>query len=214
MCGGSGHVRTQVRSLLGNMVTTQPCGSCQGYGTTIPSPCVNCGGHGRVRARRTVSVDVPAGVETGLRQQMPGSGEIGEGGGPNGDLYLQVEVAPHPSFSREGDDLMATLDVAMTDAILGTTTSIDGLDGAVDLEVRPGVQSGDELKIAGRGITGLRSKSRGDLRVAVRVVTPTKLDAKQRALIEEFATRGKPDGPKLSEHSPGLFSKLRDKFRH
>ncbi|MGO1957518.1 MULTISPECIES: molecular chaperone DnaJ [unclassified Microbacterium] len=214
VCGGSGHVRTQVRSLLGNMVTTQPCGSCQGYGTTIPSPCVNCGGHGRVRARRTVSVDVPAGVETGLRLQMPGSGEIGEGGGPNGDLYLQVEVAPHPSFSREGDDLMATLDVAMTDAILGTTTSIDGLDGAVDLEVRPGVQSGDELKIAGRGITGLRSKSRGDLRVAVRVVTPTKLDAKQRALIEEFATRGKPDGPKLSEHSPGLFSKLRDKFRH
>ena len=99
VCGGSGHVRTQVRSLLGNMVTTQPCGSCQGYGTTIPSPCVNCGGHGRVRARRTVSVDVPAGVETGLRLQMPGSGEIGEGGGPRpATSTCRSRSAPRPLF--------------------------------------------------------------------------------------------------------------------
>ncbi len=214
ICGGSGHVRTQVRSLLGNMVTTQPCGTCRGYGTTIPSPCVTCGGHGRVRARRTVSVDIPAGVETGLRLQMPGSGEVGEGGGPSGDLYLQVDIAPHPVFGREGDDVLATLDVSMTDAILGTTTSVEGLDGSVDLEIRAGVQSGDELKIAGRGITGLRSKQRGDLRVAVRVVTPTRLDARQRALIEEFQAKSKDAKPKLSEHQPGLFSKLRDRFRH
>jgi len=213
VCGGSGHVRTQVRSLLGSMVTTQPCGSCQGYGTIIPSPCVTCGGHGRVRARRTVSVDIPPGVESGLRLQLPGSGEVGEGGGPNGDLYLQVEIAPHPVFSREGDDLLATVEVSMTDAILGTTATVEGLDGSIDLEIRPGVQSGDELRIPERGITGLRTGRRGDLRIGVRVVTPTKLDAKQRALVEELAKRQKAPAPRLSEFHQGLFAKLRDRFR-
>lgn len=214
VCGGSGHVRTQVRSLLGNMVTTQPCGSCQGYGTRIPSPCVTCGGHGRIRATRPISAPIPAGVSSGETYKMPGSGAVGEGGGPRGDLHLRIEVASHPVFSRDGDDLLATLDVSMTDAILGTTTAIDGLDGqSVELTVRPGVQSGDELKIDGRGITGLRSKRRGDLRVAVRVVTPTKIDAKQRALVEELAERQKAGAPKLSEHHQGMFSKLRDRFR-
>ena len=213
VCGGSGHVQRQVRSLLGNVVTQQPCGSCQGFGTRIPHPCTTCQGQGRVRSRRTVGLDIPAGVETGLRLQLPGSGEVGPAGGPNGDLYVEVHVEPHAVFSREGDDLLATLEVSMTDAILGTTTSIDGLDGAVDLEIRPGIQSGDVLKIADRGITGLRSKRRGDLRVAVQVVTPTKVDHKTRQLVEELATRTKAPDPRLAEHQQGLFSKLRDRFR-
>lgn len=202
-----------MRSLLGNVVTQQPCGSCQGFGTRIPHPCTTCQGQGRVRSRRTVGLDIPAGVETGLRLQLPGSGEVGPAGGPNGDLYVEVHVEPHAVFSREGDDLLATLEVSMTDAILGTTTSIDGLDGAVDLEIRPGIQSGDVLKIADRGITGLRSKRRGDLRVAVQVVTPTKVDHKTRQLVEELATRTKAPDPRLAEHQQGLFSKLRDRFR-
>lgn len=213
VCGGSGHVQRQVRSLLGNVVTQQPCGSCQGYGTRITHPCAQCQGQGRVRSRRTIGLDIPAGVETGLRLQLPGSGEVGPAGGPNGDLYVEVHVEPHTVFSREGDDLLATLEVSMTDAILGTTTSIDALDGAVNLEIRPGVQSGDVLKIDDRGITGLRSKRRGDLRVGVQVVTPTKIDHKTRQLVEELATRTKAPGPQLSEHQQGLFSKLRDRFR-
>ena len=213
VCGGSGHVERQMRSLLGNVVTQQPCGSCQGYGTRILNPCATCAGQGRVRSRRTIGLDVPAGVETGLRLQMPGSGEVGPAGGPNGDLYIEVHVEPHAVFSREGDDLLATLDVSMTDAILGTTTSIDGLDGAVDLEIRAGVQSGDVLKIDERGITGLRSKRRGDLRVAVQVVTPTKVDHRTKQLVEELAKRTKAPAPKLAEHQQGLFSKLRDRFR-
>ncbi|WP_156759713.1 molecular chaperone DnaJ [Microbacterium karelineae] len=213
VCGGSGHVQRQVRSLLGNVVTQQPCGSCQGYGTRIANPCAACQGQGRVRSRRTVGLDIPAGVETGLRLQLPGSGEVGPAGGPNGDLYVEVHVEPHPVYSRDGDDLLATLEVSMTDAILGTTTSIDGLDGAVDLEVRQGVQSGDVLKIAERGITGLRSKRRGDLRVAIQVVTPTKVDGRTRQLVEELAQRTKAPEPRLSEHQQGLFSKIRDKFR-
>jgi molecular chaperone DnaJ len=214
ICGGSGHVQRQVRSLLGNVVTSQPCGACQGYGTTIPHPCPTCGGQGRVRSRRTVSVDIPAGVESGLRLQLPGSGEVGPAGGPNGDLYIEVQVTPHPVFSREGDDLLATLEVSMTDAILGTSTTIDALDGPVELELRPGVQGGDVLTIKDRGITGLRTSQRGDLRVGVHVVTPTRLDAKERALVEELAKRTKAPGPRLAEFHQGLFSKLRDRFRN
>ena len=213
ICGGTGHVQRQARTLLGNVLTTQPCGSCEGFGTRIVHPCEACHGQGRVRSRRTVSLDIPAGVETGLRLQLPGSGEIGRGGGPNGDLYVEVTVSSHPTFSREGDDLLATLEVAMSDAILGTQTTIEGLDGPVDLEIRPGVQSGDVLTIKGRGITPLRGSQRGDLRVAVQVVTPTRIDGKQRALIEEFAKRTKAPGPQLSQFQQGLFSKFRDRFR-
>ena len=213
ICHGSGQVQRTVRSLLGNVVTSQPCTTCQGYGTTIPYPCASCQGQGRVRARRTVSVDIPAGVETGLRLQLPGSGEVGPAGGPNGDLYLEVTVAHDDVFSRDGDDLLATLEVSMPDAILGATTTITSLDGDVDLEVRAGVQSGDVLTIKGRGITPLRGGSRGDLRVGVQVVNPTKLDAKTRAMIEDFKKKTKSPGPQLAQFHQGLFSKLRDRFR-
>jgi len=214
ICHGSGQVQRTVRSLLGNVVTSQPCSACQGYGTTIPYPCATCQGQGRVRSRRTVSVDIPAGVESGLRLQLPGSGEVGPAGGPNGDLYLEVTVAADDVFSREGDDLLATLEVSMPDAILGTETTITALDGEVPLEVRAGVQSGDVLTIKGRGITPLRGGNRGDLRVAVHVVTPTRLDAKERALIEDFAQRTKAPGPQLAQFQQGLFAKLRDRFRN
>jgi molecular chaperone DnaJ len=213
ICHGSGHVQRQVRSLLGNVVTNAPCNVCQGYGTTIPYPCATCQGQGRVRARRTVSLDIPAGVENGLRLQLPGSGEVGPAGGPNGDLYLEVTVNPHEVFSRDGDDLLATLEVSMSDAILGTTTSIESLDGTVDLELRAGVQSGDVLTIKNRGITPLRGSNRGDLRVGVQVVTPTRLGSKERALIEDFAKRTHAPSPKLAEFHQGLFAKLRDRFR-
>ena len=214
ICHGAGNIQRQVRSLLGNVVTSQPCGSCQGYGTTIPYPCGTCQGQARVRARRTVSVDIPAGVETGLRLQLPGSGEVGPAGGPKGDLYLEVTVTPHESFSREGDHLLATLEVSMPDAILGSAVTIESLDGPVDLEVRAGVQSGDVLTIKGRGITPLRGSQRGDLRVGVQVVTPTRLDAKERALVEELRTRTKAPAPHLAHFQQGLFSKLRDRLRN
>lgn len=213
ICGGSGHVQRQVRSLLGNVITTQPCGTCEGYGTTIPYPCGSCAGQGRVRSRRTVSLDIPSGVETGLRLQLPGSGEVGMAGGPNGDLYVEVTVADHPVYSRDGDDLLATLEVSMPDAILGAETTIEGLDGPVELEIRPGVQSGDVLTIRDRGITPLRGTQRGDLRVGVQVVTPTKLDSAQRRLIEDFAKKTKAPGPQLAQFQQGLFSKLRGRFR-
>ena len=153
ICHGSGQIQRAVRSLLGNVMTSSPCGTCRGYGTIIPNPCPTCQGQGRVRARRTIPVDIPAGVDTGLRLQMPSQGEVGPAGGPNGDLYLEIKVRHHDVYSRNGDDLLATLEVQMTDAILGTTSKLKTLDGEVDVEIRPGTQSAEVITIKERGIT-------------------------------------------------------------
>ena len=212
ICHGTGQIQRVARSLLGNVMTSSPCGTCRGYGTVIATPCVTCQGQGRVRARRTVSVDIPAGVETGLRLQMPGSGEVGQAGGPNGDLYLEIKVRHHDVFSRNGDDLLCTLEVPMTDAILGTTTTVHALDGDVDLELKPGTQSGEVITIRDRGVTKLRGSGRGDLRVGIQVITPTRLDHRERQLIKEFAAGRKQHGPQLGTYQQGLFAKLRDRF--
>ncbi|QDZ13963.1 molecular chaperone DnaJ [Humibacter ginsenosidimutans] len=212
ICHGTGSIQRTVRSLLGNMMTSSPCGTCRGYGTVIATPCVTCQGQGRVRARRTVPVDIPAGVDTGLRLQMPGSGEAGPAGGPNGDLYLEIKVRHHDVFSRDGDDLLCTLTVSMADAVLGTHATVKALDGDIDVEIKAGVQSADVLTVKGRGITHLRGSGRGDLRVGVQVVTPTKLDRKERELIEQFAAHHKQDTPALARFQQGLFAKLRDRF--
>lgn len=212
ICGGSGSIQRSVRSLLGNVMTSSPCGTCRGYGTIIATPCVTCQGQGRVRARRTVPVDIPAGVDTGVRLQMPGSGEAGPAGGPNGDLYLEIKVRNHEVFSRNGDDLLCTLEIAMTDAILGATTTVPALDGDVEVELKPGLQSGEVLTVKDRGVTKLRGTGRGDLRIGVQVVTPTKLSSKERDLIQQFASSKKPPKPELTHFQQGLFARLRDRF--
>ena len=212
ICHGSGQIQRTVRSLLGNVMTASPCGTCRGYGTVIATPCSTCQGQGRVRARRTIPVDVPAGVDTGLRLQMPGSGEVGPAGGPSGDLYLEIKVKHHDIFSRNGDDLLCTLEVQMTDAILGSTTTLAALDGDIEIEVKPGTQSTEIVTIKGRGVTKLRGNGRGDLRVGIQVVTPTKLGHRERELVAEFAKHYKPQKPALTHFQQGLFSKLRDRF--
>lgn len=212
ICHGSGQIQRAVRSLLGNVMTSTPCTVCRGYGTVIPHPCTNCAGQGRVRARTTIPVDIPAGIETGLRLQLAGSGEVGPAGGPSGDLYLEIKVRHHDVFSRAGDDLLATLEVQMTDAILGTTATLDSLDGPVAVEVRPGVQSAEVLTVPERGITRLRGVGRGDLRIGVQVVTPTKLDAKATELVRQLAGRSRTRPPQFAHFQQGLFAKLRDRF--
>jgi molecular chaperone DnaJ len=212
ICGGSGQIQRTMRSLLGNVVTSNPCGTCRGYGTIIASPCVTCAGQGRVRAQRIIPVDIPAGVDTGLRLQMPGQGEVGPAGGPSGDLFLEIKVKHHDTFSRSGDDLLATLEVQMVDAILGTKTTLKGLDGDVSLEIKPGVQSAEVLTIKDRGITRLRGNGRGDLRIGIQVVTPTKLSGKEQDLVKQLAGARKARAPQFTHFQQGLFAKLRDRF--
>lgn len=213
ICHGSGQIQRAVRSLLGNIMTSSPCGTCRGYGTVIPSPCPTCSGQGRVRATRTITVDIPGGVDTGLRLQLQGQGEVGPAGGPNGDLFLEVKVQHHDTFSRNGDDLLATVEVPMVDAVLGTRVTLDGLDGApVTLDIKPGTQSAEVVTIKDRGITRLRGQGRGDLKIGVQVITPTKLNGKERAIIEQFGQTYKAPPPFFAQFQQGLFAKVRERF--
>lgn len=212
VCGGSGQVQRQVRSLFGNVVTAHPCGSCQGFGTVIPNPCVECAGKGRVRERRSMTIDIPSGIDTGTRMQMRGGGEVGPAGGPNGDLFIEFRVMHHDVFSREADDLLATAHVSMTDAILGAEASVAGLDGEVKFEVPQGVQSGDVITVRGRGIQGLHSTNRGDLKIAVQVVTPEKMTSREKDLVRQLAALRKDPAPTLGEFQQGFFGKIRDRF--
>ena len=212
ICRGSGQIQRTVRSLLGNVMTSNPCGTCRGYGTVIPNPCPTCQGQGRVRARRSIPVDIPAGVDTGLRLQLPNQGEVGPAGGTSGDLYLEIKVRHHDVFSRNGDDLLATLEVQMTDAILGKKVTIKTLDGEVAVDIRPGTQGAEVITVKDRGVTRLRGSGRGDLKIGVQVTTPTKLSGKEQDLIKQFASSRKPAQPTLTHFQQGLFQKLRDRL--
>jgi len=212
ICGGSGAISRTVRSVLGNMVTQSPCGSCRGFGTVIDSPCPTCAGQGRVRATRSLSVDIPGGIETGQRIALPGQGEVGHGGGPAGDLYLEFTIRGDQIFARSGDDIIATLEIDMVDAILGTEVSVNALDGEVTVSVKPGVQSADVITIKGRGVTKLRGNGRGDLRLGVHVITPSKLSAKETDLVKKLKELRKSQGPTLAGAQHGMFSKFRDRL--
>jgi molecular chaperone DnaJ len=189
--------------------------ACHGYGEVLVSPCFECSGDGRVRTRRSLTIKVPAGVDTGTRIQLTGEGEVGQGGGPAGDLYVEVNVRPHPTFQRRGDDLHVTVEVPMTAAALGTTLKLDTLDGITELEVRPGTQPGDVMPLRGMGVTHLRGQGRGDLLVHADVHTPTRLDEQQEELLRQLAIlrdEERPEG-RLAPANQGLLGKLRDAFK-
>ncbi len=217
MCQGRGEIQSVQRSFLGQVMTSRPCPQCQGFGTLIPHPCPECAGDGRVRTRRTITVKIPAGVDTGTRIQLTGEGEVGPGGGPAGDLFLEIVETPHEVFTRQGDDLHCTVTLPMTAAALGTSISLETLDGDEAIEVKPGTQSGQTVTLRQKGVTHLRGSGRGDLHVHVDVATPTKLDARQEELLRELAAlRGEERQTATVQagrvESSGLFSRLRDAF--
>jgi molecular chaperone DnaJ len=162
-----------------------------------------------VRARRTVTIDVPGGIEDGMRIRLTGQGEVGPGGGPAGDLYVEVSEQAHDVFIREGADLHCTVAVPMTAAALGTDLVLTTLDAEEKLEIRPGTQSGAVLTLRGKGVPRLRSSSRGDLHVHVEVRTPAKLDDAQEHLLREFAAL-RNEEVSVGTARSGLFAKMRD----
>ncbi|MEO9236775.1 MAG: molecular chaperone DnaJ [Jatrophihabitantaceae bacterium] len=210
-CNGRGEVQSMQRSLLGPVMTSRPCPTCGGLGQQIPSPCPNCAGEGRVRSRRTITVDVPGGIEDGMRIRMSGQGEVGPGGGPAGDLYLEITERPHEMFTRDGSDLHCSLAVPMTAAALGSSVELATLDSTERIEIRAGTQSGAVITLRGKGVPRLRSTARGDLHVHVEVRTPTRLDAEQEKLIRELAELRNED-ISVGGNRGGLFSKVRDAF--
>jgi molecular chaperone DnaJ len=215
VCQGRGEVQQVTRSFLGQVMTSRPCAACQGFGSVIPDPCPECGGDGRVRARRSLTVKIPPGVDTGTRIQLTGEGEAGPGGGPAGDLFVEIVERPHALFRRQGDDLHCTVSVPMTAAALGTSVSLETLDGPRTVDLRPGTQSGQAVTMGDLGVTHLRSPGRGQLVVHVEVVTPTRLDADQEDLLRKLAAARGEDGPDVgvvNGQQHGFFNRLRDAF--
>ena len=210
-CNGRGEVQSMQRSLLGPVMTSRPCPACAGTGQQIPNPCPTCAGEGRVRSRRTISVDVPGGIEDGMRIRMSGQGEVGPGGGPAGDLYIEVTELPDETFTREGADLHCAVAVPMTSAALGSTMDLVTLDSTEQIEIRPGTQSGTIITLRGKGVPRLRSSARGDLHVHVEVRTPTRLDGEQEKLLRQLADL-RNEEISVGTNRGGLFSKVRDAF--
>lgn len=212
-CGGAGETQQVQRSLLGQVITTRPCRTCRGFGTVITDPCRQCNGDGRVRSRRTVRANIPAGVGNGIRVRLAGQGEVGPGGGSPGDLYVEVQEVPHERFTRDGVDLHCTVRVPMTAAALGATIPLDLLEGQQDVDIQPGTQSGTVLTLRGQGIPQLRGTGRGSLFVHVEVMTPTKLDDDQVELLRKLAQARDEEQPEISARSnSGLFGRLRSSF--
>jgi molecular chaperone DnaJ len=209
-CQGTGEIRRIRQSLLGQVVTAVACGRCQGLGESIPSPCRHCHGEGRRMEDRSFSVSVPAGVEDGSTLRLADRGPAGPRGGPNGSLFVHLQVVPDERFERVNDDLHTEVHLTMTQAALGSSVSVETLEDPQTIEVSAGTQGGHVVKIKGLGVPHLRGRGRGDLFAHLVVDTPTQLDETQADLLRQLAAaRGEEVHPPGSD---GVFSRIRSAF--
>ncbi len=216
-CGGAGEIQEVQRSFLGNVMTSRPCPQCQGFGEVITDPCNHCGGDGRVKKRRDITVNIPAGIGDGMRIRMADQGEVGHGGGPAGDLYVEVHTQKHPIFERDADDLHVSVRVPMVDAALGTSFPVEHLDGeSLEIDIEPGTQPGEAIVLDGKGMPRLRTDGHGKLYAHVDVVVPTDLDKKTKELLEQIRDKREESSKVHSaddNDGEGFFDRLRDRFR-
>jgi molecular chaperone DnaJ len=211
-CGGAGAVRTVRQSLMGQMVSTQGCPTCGGRGRIIEVVCDNCRGSGRVSEVETRRIRIPAGIEDGMGIKVSGAGHAGERGAPAGDLYVRVKVEEDPELMRDGDDLIHRMRVNFVEAALGTEAEVPTLEGTTAVRVDPGTQPGTTLTLRGEGMPRLRRRGRGDIKVVVDVMVPTRLNAEQRELLQRFeATSGEETYGNGGGES--FFDRLRSVFR-
>ncbi|HPC46817.1 MAG TPA: molecular chaperone DnaJ [Deltaproteobacteria bacterium] len=182
-CGGKG----QVYRSQGFFTISTTCPTCRGEGQIVRKPCRPCRGTGRVVQKRRLKVKIPPGVDTGATMRVPGEGELGEFGGPPGDLYVVITVKPHDVFVRQGDDLYLEVPLSFVQAALGTTIKVPTLEGEVDLEIRPGTQPGEIYTLKGKGIRRLRGSGQGSLHVGIKVEIPKKISKEQEELLRKFA---------------------------
>ena len=197
-----------MRHQQGFFTLERTCVSCQGRGQVIDNPCPNCSGSGRVMRERTLSVNVPPGVEDGTRIRLAGEGEAGVRGGPNGDLYIFLSLSPHQFFQRDGADLHCRMPISMVAAALGGAFDVPTIDGGQSkVKVPEGTQSGRRFRLAGKGMPVLRARERGDMYVQVLVETPQKLTKRQKELLQEF---DKHSSTETQPETAGFFTKVKD----
>jgi molecular chaperone DnaJ len=204
-CRGSGQLRYQ----QGLFSIAKTCGQCGGQGTVLRDPCRTCGGMGAVRTPHTLSVRIPAGVDTGARLKLRGEGETGNNGGTAGDLYVVLHVREHPLFAREGNDIICEVPIGFTQAALGAEIDVPTPHGKVKMKVPAGTQSGNVFRLKGKGVPDVRGYGHGDALVRVVVETPKKLNARQRELLEEFARLS---GEDVHPIAKGFLDKVKEMF--
>ena len=207
-CNGQGQVRMQ----QGFFSIQQTCPNCHGTGKVIPEPCATCGGAGRLKTHKTLSVKIPAGVDTGDRIRLAAEGEPGMNGGPAGDLYVQLHLKPHPVFQRDHDDLHCEMPVSFATAALGGEIEIPTLDAAAKIKVPAETQSGKVFRLRGKGIKGVRSSGHGDLFCHVVVETPVNLNERQKALLSEFEAITQKHGDRHNPRAKSWMEKVRAFF--
>lgn len=186
-CNGSGEVRQVRQTFIGSMVNVSTCPTCGGRGEVVSSPCRNCSGTGITRKEITKVVDIPAGVDDGTQIRISGEGEPGLNGGPQGDLYVAINVKKHPYFRRQGDDILLDLSINIAQASLGAVVEVPTVDGTEEIDIPPGTQPGKVIRLRGKGVPHLRRNGRGDQLVIISVEIPRNLDPDQRELIEQLA---------------------------
>lgn len=209
-CNGTGEVRRVQQSILGSFVNVTTCPTCNGSGEVITVPCKQCGGRKQTRVTRTLSVSIPPGVDTGTQIRLNGEGEPGMNGGPAGNLYVVINVAPHAYFRRKDEDIIVELSVNVAQAALGDEIEVPTVDGKEKLNIPAGTQSGSVFRLKSKGVPHLRRTSRGDQLILVNVQVPQNLNTEQKRLFSELAkTLGKDVVP---QQEKGFFDKLKDAF--
>ena len=209
-CQGAGEVRKVRQSILGQMVTAGLCPTCHGLGQEIRDPCPACRGEGRRTEERSYMVDVPAGVDHGTQLRLPGRGGAGPRGGPPGDMYVHLAVAPSDRYERHGNDLVQVLHVPVTQAALGAEVELDTLDGTEEIVIPPGTQSGQVFQLRGKGVPFTNGRSRGNLVVRIAVDTPVPKAKEEEELLRRLAELR---GEEVAAPDTGLFSKIRSAFK-
>lgn len=209
-CQGTGQVRYVQNTPLGQFATSRTCPRCRGEGKIVDTPCRECGGVGTVRRTSRLKVKIPAGIDEGQVVRLAGQGEAGYRGGPPGDLLIVVHVKPHEFFSRQGADVLCEVPISFVQAALGDEIEVPTLEGPVKLRIPEGTQSGRVMRLRGKGIQDVRGYGRGDQLVTLRVVTPTKLTARQKELLREFAKETGQDAPAGNK---GFFERMKDAWR-
>ncbi|HCG01288.1 MAG TPA: molecular chaperone DnaJ [Chloroflexi bacterium] len=211
-CHGSGELRRVQQSVFGQFVNVVLCESCNGEGQIVATPCSSCRGAGRTRASKKLTVNIPAGVDRGQQIRLAGEGEIGPKSGPPGDLYVLLDVKPHPSFKREGYDVYYELPVNIAQAALGDTVTVPTLHGDVELRIPAGTQHGKSFRLRGKGVPYLRSSDRGAMFVIAKVTVPTKLSSRQKELFEELGQELDGSQHEDGRDDRGIFGKVKEAF--
>jgi molecular chaperone DnaJ len=207
-CNGRGQQRTVRQTPLGRVQQTQTCRQCEGEGRIHSETCSTCRGEGQVRNDATLQVEVPAGIRSGQTLRMDGEGAPGDGGGPNGDLLVEIEVDDDREFERDGDDLQYRMPISFPQATFGDTVEVPTLDGPVEMDVPAGTQSGETFRLRNKGMPRLQRRGHGDLYVKLQIVTPESLNEEQREALEAFAEAG---GEEI-DVDQGFFEKLKNSF--